>query len=151
KKRLGAIDFNDMERLALEVLKDEQALQQLKNKYRFIFVDEYQDTNRVQEAIVRKLCGTGNFFAVGDVKQSIYGFRGCEPEIFVDKYNDYRKDGTLGSTVELNVNYRSGKNILDFVNTVCRRNITERFGKVYYEKEAMLIGSEEAEEGSVEV
>ena len=151
KKRLGAIDFNDMERLALEVLKDEQALQQLKNKYRFIFVDEYQDTNRVQEAIVRKLCGTGNFFAVGDVKQSIYGFRGCEPEIFVDKYNDYRKDGTLGSTVELNVNYRSGKNILDFVNTVCRRNITERFGKVDYEKEAMLIGSEEAEEGSVEV
>lgn len=151
KKQRGAIDFNDMERMALDVLKDEDALKQLRRKYRYIFVDEYQDTNRVQEAIVTRLLGSDNFFAVGDVKQSIYGFRGCEPQIFVDKYNNFRSNADLGSTVELNVNYRSGLNVLNFVNTVCQRNITEQFGKVNYSRDAMLIGSEKAGESSVEV
>lgn len=140
KKERGGIDFNDLEHLTLQLLKNEDALSAIKEKYKLIFVDEYQDTNPVQEAIIVALAQTNNLFMVGDVKQSIYGFRGCEPQIFVDKKNHYQQTD-CGVVQELNDNFRSNKEILDFVNEVFDDIMTVEFGKVDYANEARLKGA----------
>lgn len=140
KKERGGIDFNDLEHLTLKLLQNDEALAAIKEKYKLIFVDEYQDTNPVQEAIISALAQKGNLFMVGDVKQSIYGFRGCEPQIFVDKKERYAATDD-GVTIELNDNFRSNKEILDFVNYVFCGLMTADFGKVDYAKEARLNGA----------
>lgn len=140
KKERGGLDFNDLEHLTLQLLNDPETLSAIQSRYKMIFVDEYQDTNPVQEAIITKLSQNGSLFMVGDVKQSIYGFRGCEPQIFVDKYQAYKSNG-LGRVEELNDNFRSNKEILDFVNEVFSAIMTEGFGKVDYRKNAQLNGA----------
>ncbi|MCH5151772.1 MAG: UvrD-helicase domain-containing protein [Clostridiales bacterium] len=139
KKQRGGVDFNDLEHLTLQLLKNEEALAEIKSRYKHIFVDEYQDTNPVQEAIVSRLETGDNLFMVGDVKQSIYGFRGCEPSIFVDKYERYKATDE-GRVEELNDNFRSNYQILDFVNRVFNAVMTSSFGKVDYEDTAQLRG-----------
>ena len=139
KKQRGGLDFNDLEQLTLKVLSDAETLAQIRERYRYVFVDEYQDTNPVQEEIVSALSADGNLFMVGDVKQSIYGFRGCEPSIFVDKYNRYKQDN-VGRVEELNDNFRSNVQILDFVNDVFDCIMTESFGKVDYANTSRLRG-----------
>ena len=91
KKERSTLDFNDLEQLTKQTLNDEETLLQIRSKYQSIFVDEYQDTNGVQEAILEKLKTDCNQFFVGDVKQSIYGFRLCDPEIFVEKCANSRR------------------------------------------------------------
>lgn len=140
KKQRGGVDFNDLEHLTLQLLNDPETLTQIKSRYKLVFVDEYQDTNPVQEAIVSNLAGDNNLFMVGDVKQSIYGFRGCEPSIFVDKYNSY-KSTNCGKVEELNDNFRSNRQILNFVNEVFNGIMTDDFGKVNYRDTAQLHGS----------
>ena len=140
KKQRGGVDFNDLEHLTLQLLSNDEALAEIKSRYKLIFVDEYQYTNPVQEAIISRLSQGDNLFMVGDVKQSIYGFRGCEPTIFVDKYQRYKLDGT-GQVEELNDNFRSNSEILDFVNAVFNGIMTESFGKVDYEGTAQLRGN----------
>lgn len=137
KKERGGIDFGDLEHLTLALLDDEQALAEIKARYKLIFVDEYQDTNPVQEAIISKIAQPDNLFMVGDVKQSIYGFRGCEPNIFVQKYLDYKHSGS-GEAIELNDNFRSNRQILDFVNDIFDLVMTPDFGKVDYKNDAEL-------------
>lgn len=139
KKQRGGVDFNDLEHLTLQLLYDEETLSEIRNRYKLIFVDEYQDTNPVQEAIVSRLAQGDNLFMVGDVKQSIYGFRGCEPAIFVDKYQRFKAEG-CGRVEELNDNFRSNSEILDFVNSVFNCIMTASFGKVDYEGTAQLRG-----------
>lgn len=139
KRQRGGVDFNDLEHLTLKLLRDESALADIHNRYKLIFVDEYQDTNPVQEAIVQLLAVKDNLFMVGDVKQSIYGFRGCDPTIFADKYDRYKKDN-LGVVVELNDNFRSNREILAFVNSVFNGLMTKKFGKVDYQDKAQLKG-----------
>ena len=102
KRRRGWIDFADMEHLTLALLEDESFGAELAEQYREILIDEYQDINELQEAVrLRSICGSDNLFAVGDVKQSIYRFRLAEPQLSLDKYNDYgsylggRQDLTL--------------------------------------------------------
>ncbi|MCM1194330.1 MAG: UvrD-helicase domain-containing protein [Corallococcus sp.] len=141
KKERGGVDFNDLEHLTLRLLRDEEARASIRERYKLIFIDEYQDTNPVQEAIVSALSTESNLFMVGDVKQSIYGFRGCEPSIFVNKYRQYKSDGT-GQVEELNDNFRSNVEILNFVNDVFCRIMTASFGKVDYAADAQLRGSE---------
>lgn len=92
-----------------------------------IFVDEFQDVNRVQNAIVEKLRRENNLFLVGDIKQSIYGFRQCEPRIFAEKTERFKATGE-GSVVYMNDNFRSHAAILDFVNTVFSGVMTHEFG-----------------------
>ncbi len=140
KRNRGGLDFSDLEHYTLAVLNNAQALQQLRDKYKLVFVDEYQDTNGVQEAIVNLLSGNDNLFVVGDVKQSIYGFRGCNPVLFADKQAQYLADNS-GKVVLLNDNFRSNVDILNFVNIICNRCMTERFGKVDYQSTAQLRGS----------
>ncbi|MCL2570303.1 MAG: UvrD-helicase domain-containing protein [Firmicutes bacterium] len=121
KFKKGVLDFSDLERFALKILESNEIVNQLKAKYKYIFVDEYQDTNPVQEGFLSRLGGHKNIFMVGDIKQSIYGFRGCESTIFADKMTDFEKN-LSGKVVELNENFRSNPTILDFINRV--------FGKV---------------------
>jgi ATP-dependent helicase/nuclease subunit A len=86
KSQRGLLDFSDIEHYALEILKNPQAASEYREKFRYIFIDEYQDSNIVQETLIHRIKGTDNVFMVGDVKQSIYKFRLAEPELFIDKY-----------------------------------------------------------------
>ena len=140
KKERGGLDFNDLEHLTVRILDDAETLADIRSRYKMIFVDEYQDTNPVQEAIISRLASAGSLFMVGDVKQSIYGFRGCEPSIFVDKYKRFKTFGE-GHVEELNDNFRSNCEILNFVNKVFDFVMTESFGKVDYRRDAQLRGS----------
>ena len=139
KRRLGGIDFGDLEHLALKVLRSPEVVEELSARYKYIFVDEYQDTSPIQETIVQALSQSANLFMVGDVKQSIYGFRGCEPEIFLDKYNRY-KDGKEGKAIRLNDNFRTNNEIFDYINSLFCHIMTEDFGRVNYACDAMLCG-----------
>lgn len=139
KKQRGGLDFNDLEHLTLQLLDDSDAAKQIRERYKYVFVDEYQDINPVQEGIIAKLSQSAQLFFVGDVKQSIYGFRGCEPTIFLQKYRLYKTSGQ-GKVEELNCNFRSNKEILRFVNEVFCNVMTQDFGKVDYLRDAQLDG-----------
>ena len=115
KREENILDFDDLQHFALKVLQDEQVLSAVKSKYKFIFVDEYQDVNGVQEKII-DLISQDNTFMVGDVKQSIYGFRGCRPDFFVEKFDKMSK--TYGKTAHLNYSFRSASNVIKAVNDV---------------------------------
>lgn len=144
KKQRATLDFADLEHLTLTVLQDKHALSQLQNKYKYVFVDEYQDTNAVQEAIISQLAKTDNLFVVGDIKQSIYAFRGCDPLIFLQQYNRYRDGkGVDGKAIVLNDNFRSNRYILNFSNIIFSHVMTAKFGKVNYRQEALLKGEKE--------
>lgn len=139
KKERAMVDFADLEHFALKILSDDNARSQLTDKYKMIFVDEYQDINAVQEELICKLKGERNLFCVGDVKQSIYGFRECEPSIFVEKQKEFCADSN-SEVIELNDNFRSDKCILDFINSRFNDNMTESFGSVDYKNRAQLSG-----------
>ncbi len=113
-------DFADLEHLALACLKDPLVRAAEQQRYRAIFVDEYQDISRIQEAIIRLLHGeNGSLFMVGDVKQSIYRFRLAEPGLFLDKYTRFdAAEGAAERVIALSENFRSRDNILLCVNHV---------------------------------
>lgn len=131
KRTKNALDFNDLEKYALLLL-DKKGIKEDIN-FKFIFVDEYQDINYVQEEIINKLKKFAVCTYVGDVKQSIYGFRNSTPDIFIER----SKNDKL---LLLNENFRSNPKILDFVNIVFKNLFTKDFGGVDYEKKGMLKG-----------
>ncbi len=151
KRSLNCLDFSDLEHHALKLLSrsdpaadeltpSETALM-LRRRYKYIFVDEYQDINPVQQAILKMLSSKGNVFTVGDIKQSIYAFRGAEPEIFASNLQLASVDSGNapdGLRVDLNKNFRSAKGILDFVNAVFSRIMTSSFAKIDYDDSAKL-------------
>ena len=143
KKDINGLDFNDLERKTLELLKNPEILQSLKEKYKYVFVDEYQDINSVQEAIISLISGENNRFMVGDIKQSIYRFRLCDPDIFLEKYEKYGNGFNNSELHKLNCNFRSDKKILKFVDDVFSGVMTEDFGGVDYEKDSIFIPGEE--------
>lgn len=140
KKRRGGVDFNDLEHLALKLFDDKETAEAIRAKYKYVFVDEYQDTNPVQEAIIANVSRDACVFMVGDVKQSIYGFRGCDPTIFLEKYRRFSTTDD-GHVEELNENFRSNGEILFFVNEVFSQVMTNDFGQVNYAKTAQLNGN----------
>ena len=119
KTEKNLIDFNDIEHYALEILKDDAAAKTFRDKFKYIFVDEYQDSNLIQEALITKIKRENNLFMVGDIKQSIYKFRLAEPEIFKKKYNLFANcsDGT-SEKIDLNKNFRSKSKILGSINGI---------------------------------
>jgi len=147
KTRAGKLDFTDLNRLALKILGDEVTAEEVRNSYDYIFVDEYQDTNLLQEELLKKISGKDNVFVVGDVKQAIYKFRYAEPEIFNERMRIYSTLGE-GRTINLNENYRSKKDILNFVNDVCSEVMTEPFCGINYRRNPMIAGADYAEESS---
>ncbi len=127
KRKKGLIDFNDIEHHCFEILKNEEAKDYYQSKFEHIFVDEYQDTNILQEAIVNRIRRPNNLFMVGDIKQSIYKFRLAEPNIFKDKYKNYKSgDDIFSQKIDLNKNYRSKGSIIKYVNTLFE-NIMEGY------------------------
>ncbi len=116
KAEYKKLDFDDLEKYALKVLAHPEAVAAIRAQYKYIFVDEGQDTNPVQFAIIDLLRGDDKFFCiVGDIKQSIYGFRDCEPELFNAMTTE-----RLIQSLRLNQNFRSVEPILHFVNMVMK-------------------------------
>ncbi len=146
KEKRNALDFSDLERYFLRLLDNPDIQKSL--KYKYIFVDEYQDINLVQEHIIKRLSINAKLLMVGDVKQSIYGFRNSTPEIFVGKAKKYRQDKNEGVIIDLNENFRSNKIILDFVNEIFKKCMSEEFGGVDYECQGMLKSGVEYEKCS---
>ncbi len=150
-KRSVCLDFADLEHYALRLLSDQAASDDevvpsqtalaLRQKYKHISVDEYQDINAVQQRILEMLSPGGNVLRVGDSKQSIYAFRGAMPDIFLEQVKQSSSEAakaSKGFRVDLNVNFRSKKIILDFVNDIFSRIMTESFSKIDYDESSRL-------------
>ncbi len=132
KRERGIIDFNDMEHFALKILDTApEVVATYRDKFKFIMVDEYQDTNGVQEAIVQKISRGDNLFFVGDVKQSIYRFRLVDSANFKDKMNSYR-------CINLSKNFRSREKIIAVVNEIFKRLMNKRATEIDYDAAAAL-------------
>ncbi len=162
KKERNLVDFGDLEHYALEILYEDghpsQVADQLSQGYEEILVDEYQDSNSVQEALLLALSGERfgrpNVFMVGDVKQSIYRFRQARPELFLEKYRTYSREEGLYQKIELQRNFRSRSQVLESINQVFYQIMTESLGGIRYTEETALYGGGEfprlPEEGDAE-
>ncbi len=135
KAEENALDFSDLEHYALKVLDDESICKDVKNKYKYIFVDEYQDVNAIQEQIISKV-SNDNIFMVGDVKQSIYGFRGCRSDIFAGKYEKMKAEGQ--KVIDLNYNFRSSDAVIQTVNQIFTFSMTEDYYGTNYKNTSEL-------------
>lgn len=151
KREKGLLDFSDLEHLALRILTVEEdgeirpsdVARLYKEKFEDVLVDEYQDSNEVQEVLItmvsRKEEDRPNVFMVGDVKQSIYRFRQAKPELFMEKYKTYTEDGnSKGKKILLYKNFRSKNNILAMVNFIFEGLMSEEVGELEYTKEEAL-------------
>lgn len=117
KAEKNLVDFNDIEHFALSILENEEVCDYYREKFDYIFIDEYQDTNVLQEEIISRVKRENNLFMVGDIKQSIYKFRLAEPEIFQRKYDEYaRSEDSV--KIDLNQNFRSKSKILEGINGI---------------------------------
>ena len=142
KKENKVIDFNDMEKYAYEILQDEAIAVLVSNKFAKVFVDEYQDTNPIQEAIINKVARKNNLFCVGDMKQSIYRFRASDPLLFQRRSKDYKENAKHGEVIALNSNFRSTQNVLDCANDVFN-HITKCSNEITYSTDDKLIHGRE--------
>lgn len=134
KKEESKKDFEDVERNALAIFEHEEIAKEFSEGIDHVFLDEYQDTNKLQEAIFKKIA-RDNLFMVGDVKQAIYGFREAEPQIFLDKLKRYQT-GKEGKNVPLNKNFRSAQTVLTFVDRVFSELMTYDFGGIDYKEDS---------------
>ena len=159
KREKNILDFSDIEHFALSILvkKDElgnlvktEVAEKYTQKFEEIAIDEYQDSNLVQETILTSVARGNNLFMVGDVKQSIYKFRQAMPKLFLSKYNEYEaienetgrletiQDMKKGKKIQLFKNFRSRENILDFTNLVFQNIMSEKIGEIEYNKNEYL-------------
>jgi len=143
KTKHNALDFNDLEILTLKLFENKDLEEEISKKYKFIFVDEYQDTNSVQEEILKKVSKFSKRIMVGDIKQSIYAFRECNPKIFSDKMIDYNKNESLGKVILLNKNFRSKESILNFSNLVFSNLMREENCEYSYKESGKFVAGVE--------
>ena len=146
KKEKNIVDFSDIEHFALDILikdnKPTEVAKKYQEKFVEIAIDEYQDSNMIQEFILNTISKNNNIFMVGDVKQSIYKFRQARPELFLEKYNEYRlkeekKDGD-NLKIKLFKNFRSRKEVLDITNFIFQNIMSKEFGEIEYNKDEYL-------------
>lgn len=131
----NVMDFADLERKMLQLLQDPEIIQDFHTTYKYIFVDEYQDINPMQDELINTLLSsTSSLFLVGDVKQSIYGFRQSTPELFIDTYKQFKQNSQLGSAFDMNINFRSAPQILNFNNEIFCKLLNEQDAGIDYEK-----------------
>ncbi len=132
KNELGSLDYDDLQILVLKLLDDESIRKKYQNKFKYIMVDEFQDTNELQKKIFYKLCSKdeildrNNLFVVGDPKQSIYGFRGADLQVFYHVMEDIEKISNQ-KTINLNKNFRTVDTILEFVNSLFDKLMGTRY------------------------
>lgn len=132
-KKVSSYTFTQIANFALRILKENKDIaDELKNKIKLIFVDEYQDTSNEQEELI-SLISNDNVFVVGDVKQSIYLFRKANPDNFIKKYEDYLNcNNGLNNLINMNSNYRSHENVISFINELFTKLMVKEFGGVTY-------------------
>lgn len=148
KREKNILDFNDLEHFALKILVEEDTrkptgtAEELRKNYEEIMIDEYQDSNYVQETILKAVSketeGICNIFMVGDVKQSIYRFRMARPELFMEKYHSYSTEESERQRVDLHMNFRSRPQVIQMVNDVFYRIMKEDIGNITYDEQAAL-------------
>ncbi|WP_079510196.1 helicase-exonuclease AddAB subunit AddA [Mesobacillus jeotgali] len=155
KQERGLVDFSDLEHYTLDILTAKtaeksglsvtpsEAALAYRHKFKEVLVDEYQDTNMVQEAILQLVTAegeaAGNLFMVGDVKQSIYKFRLAEPNLFLGKYNRFTADGEgTGLKIDLAKNFRSRREVLDGTNYLFKQIMGVKVGEIHYDENAEL-------------
>ncbi|MCI8273423.1 MAG: helicase-exonuclease AddAB subunit AddA [Clostridia bacterium] len=147
KREKNIVDFNDVEHFALKILINEEGkpteiAKRYQEKFEEIAIDEYQDSNLVQEYILNSISRGNNVFMVGDVKQSIYKFRQARPELFLNKYKTYKlkKEKAILEDLKIQLfkNFRSRKEVLDFSNIIFDNIMTEKLGELNYTEEEYL-------------
>lgn len=148
KQDKNLVDFSDLEHFALEILVEEETgkptetAKEFQNAYEEIMIDEYQDSNYVQETILRAISreavGQNNLFMVGDVKQSIYRFRLARPELFMEKFDTYETTDAPCQRIDLHKNFRSRDTVLTFTNDIFYQIMKRNLGGVDYTGEAAL-------------
>ncbi|MDW7662380.1 MAG: UvrD-helicase domain-containing protein [Bacillota bacterium] len=165
KRSKNLMDFNDLEHFAIKILEDARICEVYRDKFDYIFVDEYQDSSGIQETIVKRIMRKNNLFMVGDVKQSIYKFRLADPELFIEKYKTYahfddliddsadireaienlnmklrQEESEQFIRIDLKNNFRTRTDILEQVNNVFEQIMSEKLGDVAYDHTAKLYG-----------
>jgi len=142
KRRRKTLDFADLEHCMLRLLETDAAVAEtLRQRFEYVFIDEYQDINAVQQRILDLLSRGDNVFAVGDIKQSIYAFRQSRPEIFLSRLATAAESPQADKTplrVDMNDNFRSRAEILNFVNALFGRIMTENVADMNYDQRAKL-------------
>lgn len=155
KRSKNLIDFSDMEQYALRILTKQteeglvpsEAAKDYQKKFAEIMIDEYQDSNLIQEAILTSVStvseGNYNVFMVGDVKQSIYRFRLSRPELFMEKFDTYNIEESQKQRIDLHKNFRSRREVLDSTNFLFEQIMTKELGEITYdEKAALYVGAD---------
>ena len=137
----NAYEFNDIAIMAISILKNNEDIRiELKNKYKEILIDEYQDTNDIQDIFI-SLIANNNVYMVGDIKQSIYGFRNANPNLFKEKYNNYAKNYG-GLKIDLMKNFRSRSNVINGINLIFNALMDDSIGGVdYIDAHQMVYGN----------
>ncbi len=141
KRDRKVVDFSDLEHLCIEILKGNDGITaaEYRDCFEEIYVDEYQDSNLVQEEILKCITRGDNLFMVGDVKQSIYSFRLARPQLFVNKYEAFEStEGTGNRKIDLSKNFRSRQSVLDCVNELFEQIIKQDLGGIRYDDAAKL-------------
>ncbi|MDR2295356.1 MAG: UvrD-helicase domain-containing protein [Clostridiales Family XIII bacterium] len=139
KSEHGLMDFADAEHYALAILEDAEVAEAYRKRFSHIFIDEYQDSNFMQETLISRINEGNSLFMVGDVKQSIYKFRLAEPELFMRKYEEYgRGEDSARLRLDLNLNYRSKAPVIDAINGVFSRIMTPDTAGLAYDENAAL-------------
>ena len=156
KREKNMLDFNDLEHFALEILVDKETKEptktavELQKNYEEIMIDEYQDSNYVQETILQAVSGEArnrkNMFMVGDVKQSIYRFRMARPELFMEKYHTYTATESENQKIDLHMNFRSRPQVLETVNDVFYKIMKTDIGNITYDTQNALYPGAEFQE-----
>ncbi len=153
KREKNYLDFSDLEHEALKMLDSDggqnAVAKSLRLKYKEILIDEYQDTNHIQDTIFRTVSkDNNNIFMVGDLKQSIYAFRNAVPKLFADKYFEYNDQTGGGHLIRLFKNFRSRSQVVDTVNFIFRSIMNVEVGDVDYTEEEYLVqGADYPESG----
>ena len=149
KRDRDRIDFNDLEHFCAKILENDEAAAEYRDRFTAIIVDEYQDSNAVQEAILNRIRRSDDLFFVGDVKQSIYGFRMAEPGLFLEKLKTFT--GEVGSRIDLSHNFRSSPQVLDAVNRVFEKLMRPGQSPIEYDEKAALRPGMAQPRGGVEL
>ena len=134
KREENSFEFADISHYTIEILENfPQVRQEYQERFHEVMVDEYQDTNHIQERMLELLSNGHNRFMVGDIKQSIYRFRQADPQIFNEKFHRFAQDDTEGQLILLKENFRSGSEVLDATNDVFKHLMDEEVGEISYD------------------
>lgn len=137
KKEKNAYEFSDIAKMAIDLVSKHQDIkEELTNNFKEILIDEYQDTSDLQEEFISKI-SNNNVYMVGDIKQSIYGFRNANPFIFKNKYDNYKK-GNGGDKIDLTTNFRSNRPVLFVINQIFNKIMDDTIGNADFEKEHQM-------------